>query len=465
MTGRLSPPGALGSEPGSPEATPRSEGRFIESPYRWIILACCVLAYATSQLTRWSYTGVAPYISGDLQLDKAGLGLLGAAFFYPYALSQVPWGRVTDRVGGRFVIGLGLIGTGLLFGLFATSDSFSEAVLWRLALGLASACAYVPIAALLAQWFEPRDRGLANGVYYGFGGGLGEAAAFLFLPALGLLLWTQSDSPGLDWRAALWVMGGLVVLIGMACVGVLRSFPSPSHEPDRPGRTVASDLGVAPLSLRDPVLWLLGCYFAAGVIALRLIPGWITIYAAELYRLKWGYGAEKAVIAGGVIGVLYVFGHVGGSPLLGLLSDRWLQRGIGRIGMAAVGLALSAVGFGLLVLPLPSPWVLGGLAVVLGVVLHTFPLVNAAAAEWWGSRRAGESLGWINMVGQFAGAVSLSVSGFVGMAAASPSGGPLSEYVGIWWLGTGSCAVGALAGWAAHRRMRAYLVRYEPMVG
>jgi sugar phosphate permease len=51
--------------------------------YRWVVLDGCVLAYATSHLTRCSYTGFAAYISADLHLDKAALGLLGAAFFYP----------------------------------------------------------------------------------------------------------------------------------------------------------------------------------------------------------------------------------------------------------------------------------------------------------------------------------------------------------------------------------------------
>ena len=207
--------------------------------------------------------------------------------------------------------------------------------------------------------------------------------------------------------------------------------------------------------LTDPILWLLGLYFAAGIVALRLIPCWLTIYSGDLFRLQWGYGQEAAVTAGGMIGSLYVLGHVGGSPMIGRLSDRLLEHGVDRVAIAAVGLVVSMVGFGLLTVPIPSPWALGGLALVIGVALHTFPLINAAAAERWGVRRAGESLGWINMVGQFAGAVSLSLSGYVGMTFASRTGDPLAEYAGIWYLGAASCAVGALAGWTARRQMRA----------
>ncbi len=56
--------------------------------YRWIILGCCVLAYASSYLVRWRYTGLASYISEDLHLDKAALGLMGWSFFIP-----MPWRR------------------------------------------------------------------------------------------------------------------------------------------------------------------------------------------------------------------------------------------------------------------------------------------------------------------------------------------------------------------------------------
>ena len=423
--------------------------------YRWVVLAGCVLAYATSHLTRWSYTGFAVYISADLHLDKAALGLLGAAFFYPYALAQVPWGRLTDRIGGRYVISLGVVGVAALLGLFATARTLGEAVGWRVGIGVLAACGFVPIAGLLARWFEPPERGVANGVYYGLGGGLGEGAAFLLLPVIGIYFLNRSDLATPDWRGAMIVMAVCIGAIGILCCLLLRSAPEAGL------RLAASDPGPQASGvdrrdmLRDPILWLLGLYFAAGIVALRLIPGWLPMYAADLYRLQWGYGQEAALTAGGMIGGLYVLGHVAGSPIVGRLSDRLLKHGVNRVAVAAIGLVVSMLGFGLLAGPIPSPWALGGLALVIGVALHAFPLINAAAAERWGVRRAGESLGWINMVGQLAGAVSLSLSGYVGMSFASRSGDPLAEYAGIWYLGAASCAVGALAGWVAHRRVQA----------
>jgi sugar phosphate permease len=422
--------------------------------YRWVILACCILAYATSHLTRWSYTSLAPYISADLHLDKAALGLLGAAFFYPYALAQIPWGRLADALGGRYVISLGALAVaGLLVG-FSTAESLGEAVGWRIGIGIAAACGFVPIASLLARWFGPQERGMANGAYYGLGGGLGEAAAFLLLPAIQIYFLKESGLPLSGWRGALDVIAVLIGAIGLLCVVSLRSEPPrKAQEPHPLDASLQLSTGRQPGMLRDPVLWLLGCYFAAGIIALRLIPGWLIIYASDVYRLQWGYAQDAAVLAGGMIGMVYVLGHVGGSPMIGLLSDHLLARGISRAAVATVGLAASALAFGLLTVPMPSPLIFGGVALLIGVALHMFPLINAAAAERWGAQQAGESLGWINFVGQLAGAVSLSVSGYLGVKLAGQPGNPLAEYVGIWSLGAASCVLGAIAGWVAHRRM------------
>lgn len=429
--------------------------------YRWVILACCVLAYATSYLIRWSYTGLAEYISGDLELDKADLGLLGAAFFYPYALAQVPWGRLTDRRGGRPVIAGGVMAAGLCLGLFASAQTLAGAMGWRLAVGLLTASVFVPVAGLLARWFDTRERGLANGVYYGLGGGLGEAGAFLLLPVLEIYVIQQSGFPVAGWRGSLVLIAGLVVLIGLLCLLLLRSMPAWADE--RVSAAPRNPPGLAPQGwqqeptgqrlLTDPLLWLLGGYWAAAVVGLRLVPGWLTLYATDLYRVESGLDQDAAILAGGSLGLLYVLGHVLGSPVAGGLSDRIIRYPLSRIGVASAGLALSAGALSILAVTIPTPWMFGIIALLLGITLHLSPLINAAVAERWGVRRAGESLGWINMTGQIAGALSLSVSGYLGLAMAGDSGNPIHEYAGIWWLGAVVCAIGAIMGWWGHRRL------------
>jgi len=424
--------------------------------YRWVILVCGVLAYATSYLARWSYTGLASFISEDLQLDKADLGIVGSAFFYAYAVAQVPWGKSADRWGGRTVISTGVLCSAVGLLGFTFVQSFGEAVGWRVVVGILSASVFVPVASLLSHWFASEDRGFANGVYYGIGGGLGQAAAFLLLPLLQVYFLNNALLPISGWRGAMGVVGVLVAVLGLACWIFLRSFP-PQKDiqleiPERAPSTISSNTHLGHHSLiQDPVLWCMGGYFAAGIIALRLVPGWLTIFASEWYRVEQGYTQADAVIAGGVIGMVYVVGHVAGSPFLGKMSDFLAERGVSRFLCASVVLGLGAISVSCLALPLATSWMLGGVALLLGITLHAFPIVNAAVADRWGGHRTGHTLGWINMVGQLAGAVALSVSGYVGMAWASGAIGTVAGYAGIWYLATAACLFGAGCGWMAYR--------------
>ena len=386
---------------------------------------------------------------------------MGAAFFFPYALAQVPWGTLTDRIGGRHVIALGVVLSAGGLALFATSQGLGTAILWRMIVGVVAASAFVPIASLLAQWFQERERGMANGVYYGLGGGLGEGAAYVLLPAIQIYLLQDSLLPFSGWRAATALMALLLAIVGLLCFVLLRSYPVSPH-PDRPinhlhtvpplKRENERKNDVAPPSaLKDPVLWLLGGYFASGIIVLRLVSGWLVIFAADVSAHTWGLDRETAVMMGGLIGLLYTIGHVTGSPVVGRFSDRLLGRGVNRIAIATLGLGVSGFMIGFLTLASLSPWILGSVALMLGITLHAFPVLNAVVAERWGIEKTGVSLGWINMMGQLAGAMALLVSGYLGMAFSADINSPLSEFTGIWYLGIGCCALGTGCGWMAHR--------------
>src|SRR6185295_13614416 len=167
------------------------------------------------------------------------------------------------------------------------------------------------------------------------------------------------------------MMAGVIGMVGVACLMLLRSAPGRTQTDMAEKREETAAPPV--MLLRDPVLWLLGGHFAASVIATRVVGGWLPLYAAD-----------AAVLAGGTIATLYAIGHAVGSPAYGWLSDWLLRHGIGRLVVAAFGAGLATVAIGLLLVPMPLPWMLSGLAVVIGLVRQTFPLINALAAERWG---------------------------------------------------------------------------------
>ena len=121
--------------------------RFMTSSrYRWVVLVIGTLAYATSHFARQNYTGIQKFMQADFELDRGTLGLLGAAFFYSYALFQMPWGVASDKFGSRAVTTFGILLIAATMAGFATSQSEQALFFWRAAAGIASAVAYVSVA-------------------------------------------------------------------------------------------------------------------------------------------------------------------------------------------------------------------------------------------------------------------------------------------------------------------------------
>ena len=97
--------------------------------FRWVIFGIATSQFFLSQFYRASNAVIAPQLMEDLSLDTEGLGLLSAAFFYAFALMQLPISVFLDRVGARrMMTGLSLVGImGAL--VFSWSDSFRSAML------------------------------------------------------------------------------------------------------------------------------------------------------------------------------------------------------------------------------------------------------------------------------------------------------------------------------------------------
>ena len=79
--------GAVKHPPGSPEA------------WRWVVLGLSALLFICSMFYRVANAVVAPQLQRDLGLSSEALGGVSAAFFYAFALAQVPLAVFLDRVG------------------------------------------------------------------------------------------------------------------------------------------------------------------------------------------------------------------------------------------------------------------------------------------------------------------------------------------------------------------------------
>ena len=73
------------------------------SERRWIVLALVFLGIVVSYIDRGNLSIAAETMMRDLRLDPKSMGVLLSAFFWTYAVCQIPAGLLVDRFGIRSV--------------------------------------------------------------------------------------------------------------------------------------------------------------------------------------------------------------------------------------------------------------------------------------------------------------------------------------------------------------------------
>lgn len=419
--------------------------------YRWVVLVFAILAYATSHFARQNYTGIQKFIQEDFAIDRGMLGLMGAVFFYTYALAQVPWGMAADRLGSRGVTATGILLTAATMAGFATSQSEGALLFWRTMAGIAGAAAYVSLAGGLARWFPPHQRGLSQSAFGGVGGALGEGTAFFLLPVLSIYLAS-------GWRQGTNAMAMAIAAMGVLCFVFLRSAPAGQAPTTR--RPLPFEL------FRDPRLWSFCALFAGFMVGIRTSQAWIAVYLSDVYASTRGLDLNGAVVAGGMFATL-AFSLIGRGlcvPIAGRLSDYLVARGISRIAVVIAWLAVVIVLFQILSLRVTTMWLLAIVAVLLGTSVNCFTLITASVSETYGPERTASVTGVINTCGQLVGATALAVSGYLGVAMAAGDDSSLAEYQGVWLSGMVTVAMTAGLGTAIHVRSKGKRQRSEVKV-
>jgi sugar phosphate permease len=169
-------------------------------------LAMLVVAGVINYIDRATLAVANLLIRQDLGLSIADMGYLLSAFLWAYAFAQLPTGAMVDKLGPRLLLTCGLSlwsFAQLLGGLVQGLGQFFGA---RVLLGVGEAPQFPTGARVVRDWFNPRDRGLATGVF-NCASSLGTAIA---VPLLTFLMLS------FGWRVMFMIMG--VAGLAMAAV-------------------------------------------------------------------------------------------------------------------------------------------------------------------------------------------------------------------------------------------------------
>lgn len=370
------------------------------SGMRFLVLAATALVASNMYLDRVCLAQVADLIHVDLKLADWQKDWALSAFFWAYALAQVPAGALGARIGYRHALAIDLVLWSAFTMMTGLATGFLMLLAARLAVGLAEAGAYPSAAAIVRGWFPVAARGRASSVV-ALGGRLGLALAQLLTPTLVLALACTSLA---GWRAVLLLFGGLGLVAAPIFWLVARDAPSPGPDAPRPPR----QRGVPWRRLifnRNLALY--------GATQFGINIGWaflITHLPTFLTEARHVPLDERGPLA-----ALPAWASCVGLLLGGFVTDALTRRLGPRLGRALpIGCMLFfCAGAYLACVYLQRPWlVVAALALMgLGVDL-TNPSIWAFAQDV-GGRHAAVALGWGNMWGNFGAALSPVLLGVV----------------------------------------------------
>jgi len=159
---------------------------------RYLVLAAGTMMAVLLYLDRYAVTIPLEYIREDLRMTQTQLAWFISAFFWSYALCQVPAGWLSDRFGARVMLSVYIISWSAMTGLMGVSHAIWMMLWLRVFCGASQAGAYPTAAGMIRQWYPASQRGSASSVV-GLGGRFGGVLAPLLTSAL--IIWFVSSQP------------------------------------------------------------------------------------------------------------------------------------------------------------------------------------------------------------------------------------------------------------------------------
>lgn len=138
--------------------------------YRYVVFMVIALTYVMVYFHRTCPAVIAVDIQQYFQVSGTLLGLLSSAYFYPYAIMQLPVGLLVDSWGPRKTVSAFFILAALGSTMMGLTSILGMAILGRALVGIGVSAVFVSNFKLLAEWFDPRKFAIMGGVFMAMGG-------------------------------------------------------------------------------------------------------------------------------------------------------------------------------------------------------------------------------------------------------------------------------------------------------
>lgn len=264
---------------------------------------------------------VIPFYAEEIGATPTQLGLLMAVYSLMQFLFAPMWGRISDRIGRKPVIMIGILGLSLSFFLMALSTELWMLFAARIIGGFLSSANMPTVMAYVADITSEEDRGKGMGII-GAAVGLG----FIFGPAIGGVFSQSSLS------TPFFLAGATSLVTFLFVTFVLKESLSPEQRSDQQKeRTSLLKALNGPLSM------------------LFLLQLFVSLSLAGLEATFAYFAAEKAGLGSVELGYIFMIMGLAGAIVQGGLVGR-LTKTLGEGMVIQLGIIISAAGFGLILL-------------------------------------------------------------------------------------------------------------------
>ena len=231
----------------------------------------------------------------DLKISSTQVDQVLGAFFWMYALGQLPAGWLGDRFGARWMLGSYIILWSLVTALMGFASTLTVAWILRMACGLFEAGAYPLAASIVRRWVPLRSRGKASALI-AIGGRLGGAVAPVLTIQL-MLLWTYGrgwvSAPDdavaaiTSWRPVMMLYGIVGIVIAIIFMWWFRDWPHLHPAVSEDELALIRDGDVAPpvaskASEFPPIMAMVSSF-----------PMWMNCFVQFAANIGWGFLVTK----------------------------------------------------------------------------------------------------------------------------------------------------------------------------
>lgn len=264
---------------------------------------------------------VLPFYAEKIGASPTELGLLMAVYSLMQLIFAPMWGRISDRIGRKPVIMIGIAGLALSFFLMAISNQLWMLFAARIIGGFLSSANMPTTMAYVADITTPEDRGKGMGII-GAAVGLG----FIFGPAIGGIFSESSLT------TPFYLAGASSLITFFLVMFLLKE--SLSKESRHQAVTKKTSMWKA---------------FTGPASILFILQLFISLSLSGLEATFAYYAADKANIGTKQLGYIFMIMGLAGAFVQGGLVGKMTKK-YGEGNVIQVGIIISAIGFGLILL-------------------------------------------------------------------------------------------------------------------